>query len=214
MERLFQPDGLPRYLALALLSSSQDQQEESKFLPSRGLLKTSGSCLRLQRSLLVHPLWRWEGVHGLEDSLAGGGKVMMVMKMIMMMIICWLPSFQVPFNNNNVLQEVTDDDIPVIVDKCQIRLQVRSFEETVFDGPHGREIVNSYTEWQKLSKGLRRKVWTQTKMLSPNIRYFVAIFRFVAIYTLFGRLWAKKCSFGSKTVFLGQEVHYNMVHVA
>ena len=49
--------------------------------------------------------------------------------------------------------------------------------------------------WQKLCEGmksLRRKVWTWTKILSPNIDYFVAIERFVAIYALFGRLWAKK----------------------
>ena len=48
------------------------------------------------------------------------------------------------------------------------------------------------------TKGLRWKVWTQTKILSPNIRYFVAILRFVAIYALFGDLWAKKVPFGVK----------------
>ena len=45
--------------------------------------------------------------------------------------------------------------------------------------------------WQKLcegTKGLRQKVWTQTKILSPNLRHFVAILRFVAIYALFGNL--------------------------
>ena len=31
--------------------------------------------------------------------------------------------------------------------------------------------------------------------------------RFVAIYAVFGDLLAKKCLFGSKTVFIGQEVH-------
>ena len=35
------------------------------------------------------------------------------------------------------------------------------------------------------AKGLRRKVWTRTKILSPNIRYFVAILRFVAIYAFY-----------------------------
>jgi len=62
-------------------------------------------------------------------------------------------------------------------------------------------------------KGLRRKLWTQTKILSPNIRYFVAILIFVAIYAPFGRLcsWAKKCFLGSKTAFLG---HYYVVHIA
>ena len=45
--------------------------------------------------------------------------------------------------------------------------------------------------WQKLcegTKGLRRKVWTRTKMLSPNKRYFVAILRFVAIYAFYIKL--------------------------
>ena len=37
---------------------------------------------------------------------------------------------------------------------------------------------------------------------------------FVAIYSLFGDLWAKKCLFGSKTVFPGQELHYYMVYIA
>ena len=53
---------------------------------------------------------------------------------------------------------------------------------------------------------IQQKVWTWTKILIPNIRYFVAISRFVAIYSLFGRLWAK-------TVFIGQKVHYNMVPI-
>ena len=69
--------------------------------------------------------------------------------------------------------------------------------------------------WQKLcegTKGLCRKVWTRTKISSTNIRYFVAIIRFVAIYAFFGNLWTKKCfSFGSIPVFLEQEMHYYMV---
>ena len=59
-----------------------------------------------------------------------------------------------------------------------------------------------------------RKVWTQTKILSPNIRYFVAnwdLSRFTHFLEIFGQ---KKCLFGSKTVFLGQEVHYYMVYIA
>ena len=39
--------------------------------------------------------------------------------------------------------------------------------------------------------------------LNHNIRYFVAILRFVAFYTLFGRS-GKKVLFGSKTVFLSE----------
>ena len=45
--------------------------------------------------------------------------------------------------------------------------------------------------WQKFcegTKGLCRKGWTQTKILSPNIRYFVAMLRFIANYALFGNL--------------------------
>ena len=46
------------------------------------------------------------------------------------------------------------------------------------------------------TKGLRRKAWTQTKILSPNIRYFViVVLRCVAICAIFGRLWAKKVLF-------------------
>ena len=60
--------------------------------------------------------------------------------------------------------------------------------------------------WQKLcegTKGLHRKVWIRTKILSPNICYFIAILRFVAVCTLFESLWEKNCLFRSKTVFLG-----------
>ena len=54
--------------------------------------------------------------------------------------------------------------------------------------------------WQKLhgsTVGTRQKVWTRTKILSPNIRYFNEL-RFVAIYALFGDLWAKKVPFWVK----------------
>ena len=56
------------------------------------------------------------------------------------------------------------------------------------------------------AKALRRKVWTRTKIVSSNIRYFVVIFRFVTIYALFGNLWAKKMLFfGQKQCFLGKK---------
>ena len=48
----------------------------------------------------------------------------------------------------------------------------------------------------------------------PEHTPFCRELRFVAIYALFGDLWAKKCIFGSKTVFLGQDVHYYMVYIA
>ena len=52
------------------------------------------------------------------------------------------------------------------------------------------------------------------KNFKPEHTLFCCELRFVAIYALFGDLWAKKCLFGSKTVFLGQEVHYYMVYIA
>ena len=73
--------------------------------------------------------------------------------------------------------------------------------------------------WQKLcegTQGLRRKVWTGTKILSPNIRYFVGMLRFVVIYTLFGNLWAKqKLFFGQKQCFLDKKytVSLNILHI-
>ena len=75
------------------------------------------------------------------------------------------------------------------------------------------------TGWQKLcegTKGLRRKVWTWRKILSPIIRYFVAILRFVAIYALFGNLRAKKSTcLGQKQCFLGKKctITWHIVHI-
>ena len=48
----------------------------------------------------------------------------------------------------------------------------------------------------------------------PEHTLFCRELRFVAIYTLFGNLWAKKWVSGSKTLFLGQEVHYYMGYIA
>ena len=62
--------------------------------------------------------------------------------------------------------------------------------------------------------------WHLTKSLDPDENFkpehtlFCGELRFVAIYAIFGDLWAKKCLFGSKTVFLGLEVHYYMVYIA
>ena len=48
----------------------------------------------------------------------------------------------------------------------------------------------------------------------PAHTLFCRELRFVAIYAIFGDRSAKKCLFGSKKVFLGQEVHYYMVYIA
>ena len=63
--------------------------------------------------------------------------------------------------------------------------------------------------WQKLcerTKGLRQKVWTRTKIMSPYIRYFVAIYRDLSRFTHFLEDSVQK------RAFLGQEVHFYMVH--
>ena len=61
-------------------------------------------------------------IHLQEEVGDDGGDDNGAMMRMMMMICCHLTSlsFQAAFNNNNVLreQQVTHDDIPVIVDKC------------------------------------------------------------------------------------------------
>ena len=52
------------------------------------------------------------------------------------------------------------------------------------------------------------------KNFKPEHMVFCCELRFVAIYTLFRDLCAKKEPFGVKTVFLGQEVHHYMVYIA
>ena len=62
------------------------------------------------------------------------------------------------------------------------------------------------------TKGLYRKVSTLT---SPFIRFFVAILRFVVIYAVFWKtLGKKRFFFGSNSVFIGQEVYYQMLYNA
>ena len=58
-----------------------------------------------------------------------------------------------------------------------------------------------WTGWQKLRGsrgGTRRKVWTRTKILSPNIRYFVANWDLLRFTHFFLR------SLGIKSAFLGE----------
>ena len=69
--------------------------------------------------------------------------------------------------------------------------------------------------WQKLWKA--RKDWTQTKILGPNIRYFViVVLRFVAIYAIFCGLWAKKSAlWGQKQCFLSKKctITWYILHI-
>ena len=52
------------------------------------------------------------------------------------------------------------------------------------------------------------------RTISAKTYVFVGILRYIAIHALFGRLWPRKGLFGSKTVFLGKEVHYHVVYIA
>ena len=68
--------------------------------------------------------------------------------------------------------------------------------------------------WQKLHGRHPPKILDSDENFRPEHTLFCSELRFVTIYALFGDLWAKKCPIGSKTVFLGQEVHYYMVYIA
>jgi len=87
-----------------------------------------------------------------------------------------------------------------------------TFQKILFPKNHfsnaGRQKLRESAE------GLRRKVWTQTKIWSPNICYFVAVLRFVTICAVFWKTLGKKVLFGVKTVFLAQEVHHYMGYIA
>ena len=56
------------------------------------------------------------------------------------------------------------------------------------DGLHWFACGTGWQELRERTSGARRKVWTRTKILSPNIRYFVAILRFVTIYAFYKAL--------------------------
>ena len=75
-------------------------------------------------------------------------------------------------------------------------------------------VIHRVAEALQRHGGPSPKSLDPTKILSPNMRCFVAILRFVAIYAVFLKSLGKKCLFGSKIVFLGQEVHYYMVYIA
>ena len=70
----------------------------------------------------------------------------------------------------------------------------------------------------RVAEVAREHRWHPTKSLDsdenfkPQHTLFCRKLRFVAIYELFGDLWAKKVPFGSKTVFFGQKVHYYKVY--
>ena len=79
---------------------------------------------------------------------------------------------------------------------------------------------NKQNVFGRVAEVAREHRWHPPKTLDsdenfkPEHTLFCSELRFVAIYALFGDFWAKKVFFGSKTVFLGQEVHYYMVYIA
>ena len=85
--------------------------------------------------------------------------------------------------------------------------------------PSYHQPTNKGQQHQQKNKGLQI-VPPPTNRQGPDENFqpehtlFCCKLRSVAIYALFGDLWAKKCLLGSKTVFLGQEVRYNMVFIA
>ena len=68
-----------------------------------------------------------------------------------------------------------------------------------YDAEQGESLVGQLFV-QKACINNVMPVWIWTRILSPDIRYFVAILRFVAIHTLFGRLLLRKGLYKSKTV--------------
>ena len=74
------------------------------------------------------------------------------------------------------------------------------------DGRHARvaEVVRGHG-------GPPQKSLDWDENFKPEHKLFCSELRFVVIYALFGQ---KKCLFGSKTVFVGQEVHYYKVYIA
>ena len=83
---------------------------------------------------------------------------------------------------------------------CTICLQI---SQSVFD-----------TRVAEVVRGPPPKSLDSDENFKPEHMLFCRKLRFLAIYALFGDHWAKKCLFESKTVFLGQEVHYYMVCIA
>ena len=70
------------------------------------------------------------------------------------------------------------------------------------DGRHARvaEVVRGHG-------GPPQKSLDSDENFKPEHKLFCRKLIFVAIYALFGDLWAKKVPFWVKTVLLGQEVH-------
>ena len=66
--------------------------------------------------------------------------------------------------------------------------------------------------WQKLwHEGPSSKSLDSDENFKPKHTLFCRELKFTHFLEIFGQ---RKCLFGSKTVFLGQEVHYYMVYIA
>ena len=89
-----------------------------------------------------------------------------------------------------------------------------------FIAKHYYQVLLLIINYIRVAEVAREHGWHPPKSLDsdenfkPKHTLFCRELRFVAIYALFGDLWAKKVSFWVKTVLLGQEVHYYMVYIA
>ena len=79
---------------------------------------------------------------------------------------------------------------------------------------------NSMLVSGRVAEVARKRGWHPPKSLDSDDNFkpehtpFCRELRFVAIYPLFGDLWAKKVPVWVKTVFLGQDVHYCTLYIA
>ena len=70
---------------------------------------------------------------------------------------------------------------PILVKLHQKPNKLVSFNHHLFT----TTIITTHQGGRCCASGACRKVWTWAKILSPNIRYFAAILRFVAIYAFY-----------------------------
>ena len=90
----------------------------------------------------------------------------------------------------------------------------RAFSASIWIGLERLEVNVRVAEVVRGHGGAPPKSLDSDKNFKPEHTLFCRELRFVAIYALFGDLWAKKCLFGSKTVFLGEEEHYYVIYIA
>ena len=88
--------------------------------------------------------------------------------------------FSAKYSNSSLQMQMVplfSDFLPQIESSERAKGGVRAPKRMNFRDPPPFSFSEIFSGWQKLqgsTGGTRRKVWTRTKILSPNIRYFVA----------------------------------------